>query len=105
MRSRLKLPRMRSVERLALQPGDCLVVHVNQDTVTDYDADMIGEKIRAVLHVPHLPVVVLSRYASIQVLDANAPLIPRPTLTRQSYIDPALAVPNIRRPVQDAPQA
>jgi hypothetical protein len=102
---RLKLPRIRNVERLSLQPGDCLVVTVSQDHVTDYDADVLGEKIRGLMDVPNLPVIVLSRDSSMQVLDANALLIPRPTLGRTSYIDPALAVPNTRRPVQDAPQA
>jgi hypothetical protein len=105
MRLRLKLPRFRSVERLALQSGDCLVIRVNQDSVTDRDADILGQKIRAVLGIPHLPVVVLSRHSSIQVLAADALLIPKPTLDRKSYIDPALAVPPTRRPVQDAPQA
>ena len=68
------LPEITEVQRLRLEPGDALVVRVAADEVDMCTADLLKERVRALLGgAPDLPVMVLAAGGSVEVLNSGAP--------------------------------
>jgi hypothetical protein len=62
------LPEITAVERLALQPGDTLVVHLNAYEIDMQQGAEIRDRIREITGRPDLQVMVLARDTSVEVI-------------------------------------
>lgn len=68
IQGRMVLPEMTEAERLRLEPGDALALHVGVEEVDQAQADEIKARIRGLLGLPDLPILVLGRSNSVEVI-------------------------------------
>lgn len=62
------LPPVTAVERLELNPGDVLVLHVNADEISAEQGEQLQDRVRAITGRPGLRVMVLARATSVEVI-------------------------------------
>jgi hypothetical protein len=57
----MTLPEITEIQRWQVKPGDRLLAYVNRDEVSQEEARVIVDRLRATLKLPDLPIVIVTR--------------------------------------------